>query len=131
MVDIRNGLVTNLGSITGCSKVAYRSGNVTPPALVVTGFGGNTERVAMGSWEIEVLIQGLAGKPLSTSAERRLDQWLLPRGTHDVWAAIESDKTLGGTVSSLHVVANDGTQIIILDNGSEVLGTTWHVAIEL
>ena len=131
MVDIRNGLVANLASISGCSKAAYRTGNVTPPALVVTGFGGNTERVAMGSWVLEVLIQGLAGKPTHESAERRLDDWLLPRGSKDVWAAIESDKTLGGKVNDLHVVSNDGTQLLTLDNGTEVLGTTWHVEIEL
>lgn len=131
MDDIRTGLVTNLASITGCQKAPYRSGNQTPPALVVAGFGANLERVAMGSWAFEILIQGLAGAPLKTSSERKLDRWLLPGGTEDVWAAIESDKTLGGKVSDLHVASNDGTQVLTLDNGTEVLGTTWHVAIEL
>jgi hypothetical protein len=131
MGDIRAGLVANLATITGCQKAAYRTGNATPPALVVAGFGGNIERIAMGSWSLELLIQGLAGKTLNSAAERKLDAWLLPGGDQDVWAAIESDKTLGGKVSDLHVSANDGTQILTLDNGTEVLGTTWHVEIEL
>lgn len=130
MQDIRTALVANLSTISGCQHKAYRW-NATPPALVVAGFGAKIERVAMGSWQFELIVQGLAGKPTEESAERRLDEWLLPRGTSDVWAAIESDKTLGGNVADCWVVSNDGTQLLTLDNGTEVLGTSWHVAIEL
>lgn len=127
--DIRNAIVNNLSAITGCQKVAYRSGNPTPPAIVVAGFGESMERVSFKAWTFELLVQGLAGKTLNTAAERRLDQWLLPGGATDVWAALESDKTLGGKVSNCIVTSNDGTQVITLDNGTEVLGTTWHLQI--
>lgn len=132
MQDIRAGIIANLGSITGCQKSPTRSGNNTPPAIVVTGFDQiEPTTYQRGGHSFTMLIQGLAGKPLAKAAEQRLDRWLLPGGDQDVWAALESDRTLGGTVDTSAVVLCDGTQVITLDNGTEVLGTTWHLQIEL
>lgn len=132
MDDIRKGIIANLEAITDCQKSAYRSGNNTPPALVVTGFDVmEPTSFSRGGHTFTMLVQGLAGKPLQSSAERRLDRWLLPGGDEDVWAALESDRTLGGKVDNSAVTECDGTQLITLDNGTEVLGTTWHLQIEI
>lgn len=130
--DIRNGIVTNLAAIPDCQKLAYRSENPTPPALVVTGFD-QIEAITFGrgGFTFAMLIQGLAGTPTRKSAEQRLDQWLSPIGAVNVWAALESDRTLGGKVADSHVELCDGTQLITLDNGTIMLGTTWHLQIEL
>jgi hypothetical protein len=132
MEDIRNGIVANLSTITGCQKNAYRSGNNTPPAIVVAGFDVmEPTSFSRGGHSFTMLVQGLAGKPLNKAAEVRLDKWLLPGGDEDVWAAIESDRTLNHTVDNCAVTSCDGSQLITLDNGTEVLGTTWHLQIEL
>lgn len=132
MEDIRNGIIANLVTIPDCQKSPFRSGNNTPPALVVTGFDVmEPTSFSRGGHTFTMLVQGLAGAPLKRASEARLDEWLLPGGAKDVWAALESDRTLGGTVDNSAVTECDGTQVITLDNGTEVLGTTWHLQIEI
>lgn len=130
IADIRAGLATNLRTISDSRQVSpYRKESPTPPALMVIGFG-EVARVAMGSWEMEFLIQGLAGAPTQESAQIRLDKWISPRGATSVWTALESDKTLNGKVNNVIVTLCDGAQFIETPSG-EVLGSTWHVQIEL
>ena len=134
--DIRAGLVTNLKQVTDSRQVsAYRKPAPTPPALMVVGFGEIT-RTTFGkkSFEIPFMVQGLAGAPTEESAQIRLDQWISPfgvGGSTNVWEAIEHDQTLGGKVSSLFVERCDGAQFIQVQPGVEMLGSTWHVTIEL
>jgi hypothetical protein len=130
MAQIRVGLATNLQTLGDSRQVsAYRKQAPTPPSLMVTGFGP-LAKTAFGSWQIEFMVQGLAGAPTQESAQIRLDEWISPLGATSVWNAIESDKTLGGIVNNAIVTACDGAQFIETPGG-EVLGSTWHVQIEL
>lgn len=127
--DIRSGLVTNLKTLTDSRQVAAYRRTTRPPVLMVTGFG-EVVRVAMGSWAMEFLVQGIAGAPTEESAQIRLDKWISPLGSTSVWKAIEVDKTLGGIVNNATVTRCDGAQFITTPAG-EMLGSTWHVQIEL
>lgn len=131
--DIREGLATNLQTVAESRQVsAYRMASPTPPSLIVVGFDEITPTTfGRTGFEIPMLIQGLAGKATEKGAQIRLDKWLSPLGTLDVWSAIESDQTLGGKVSAVTVLKCDGSQFIQLENGTEVLGSTWHVRIDL
>lgn len=135
MSAIRAGIIANLASITGCQKSATRTGNHTPPSLVVTGFDEMDPTTfhagGSGGSSFVMLVQGLAGMPTRKSAEVQLDKWLSPLGSQNVWNALQSDRTLSGTVSNSAVISCDGTQVITLDNGTEMLGSTWHLQIEL
>jgi hypothetical protein len=134
MEEIRDGIVANLTVITDCQKLPTRTENPTPPALVVAGFDEITPiAFGRGGASFTMLIQGLAGLSTRKGAEKKLDAWLSPFGDDDVnvWKALESDRTLGGTVSTSFVVKCDGTQKLLLDNGTEVLGTTWHLEIDI
>jgi len=132
MDAIRNGIVANLQGIPDCSKAAYRTGNISTPALVVAGFD-QIDATTMGrhGFTFTMLIQGLAGETTNRGAEVRLDAWLSPTGDVNVWSALESDRTLGGAVDTSAVTRCDGTQLLTLLNGTQVLGTTWHLQIEL
>ncbi len=138
MADIRAGLATNLKTVSGSRQVlTYPTDNQLPPALIVVGFDSVT-RIGFGkpgsnrgSYEIPFVIQGVAGKPTVKSAHIVLDKWLSPFAAENVWAAIEYDPTLGGKVSSLSVTSCDGYQEILLPGGVYMLGSTWHVTIEL
>ena len=136
--DIRQGLATNLRTLGQSRQVmAYPTDNQTPPSLIVVGFdrvtrtGFGNPGSSHGSYEIPFIIQGVAGKPTTRSAHVTLDKWLSPFASLNVWGAIESDRTLGGKVSSLSVTECDGYQEIMLPGGVTMLGSTWHVLIEL
>jgi hypothetical protein len=130
--QIRAGLVANIKAVIGnTAQVSpYKSQNPTPPTIQVMGFG-EMVKIGMGSWEIDdFLVQGLAGAPTQESAQMRLDTWLSPLGATNIWRAIESDKTLGGVVDDAFVTRCAGWQFFETPGG-EVLGTTWHIQIEL
>ena len=131
--DIRAGLATNLQTVAESVQVsAYRMASPTPPSLIVVGFDEITRTgFGMASFEIPFLVQGLAGAATEKGAQIRLDKWLSPLGSLSVWAAIESDKTLAGKVSNVIVTKCDGAQFIETGPGIELLGSTWHVQIEL
>lgn len=137
IADIREGLATNLRTISESRQVsAYPLDAPTPPSLIVMGFDKITRtgfgtRVGGGSFEMAFLVQGVAGKPTSKSAHIRLDKWLSPFGSLNVWHAIATDPTLGGKVSQAYVTECDGYQLLTVAPGVEMLGSTWHVTIEL
>jgi len=138
IADIRAGLATNLRTLgTSRQVLAYPTDNQLPPTLLVVGFdqisrtGFGNPGSGRGSYEIPFVVQGIAGKPTTRSAHVTLDKWLSPLASLNVWGAIESDRTLGGKVSSLAVTGCDGYQEILLPGGVTMLGSTWHVLIEL
>jgi hypothetical protein len=133
--DIRTGIANNIAAVVNNATVsAYRLAAPIAPAILVTGvesidqtsFGSTT-----GGYQIIIVVQALAGKPTEKGAQILLDKWLSPWGAVNVSAAIESDPTLGGKVSDVTVMTNDGTQIVALDSGTDVLASTWHVQVDL
>lgn len=133
IADIRNGLATNLKTVSVSRQVsAYPLTAPTPPSLIVMGFD-KLERSAFGkgSFSVPFLVQGLAGLATNESAHIVLDKWLSPLGAVNVWTAIESDKSLGGKVDDVAVIECDGYQLVTVAPGVEYLGSTWHIQIEL
>ncbi len=133
IADIRAGIVTNLETLSDSAQItAYPKPSPTPPALMVIGFDEIT-RMAFGthSFGIPFVVRGLAGLPIQEAAYIKLDKWLSPVGTINVWSAIESDKSLGGKVQDVVVLRCDGAQTIQVSTGVEMLGSTWHLMIEL
>ena len=87
-------------------------------------------RASSASYALPFQVQGLAGMATEEGAHIRLDKWLSPKGALSVWAAIESDPTLGGIVDNVIVTRCDGSQILQAASG-EMLGSTWHLNIQL
>jgi hypothetical protein len=136
MSDIRAGLAANLRTVqdgTGKPQVnEYRLDSPSPPMLQVTGFDEMTPTAFQaGGYSIGMIVQGFCATVTDKGGQGRLDEWLFPTGTRSVWRAIESDRTLGGKVAALAVTSCEGSQIFTLRNGTEVIGSTWHVQVEI
>lgn len=135
IADIRQGIANNISAhVSNATVSAYRLPAPVAPAILVTGVE-SIDRTSFGEgsagYQIIVVVQALAGKTTDKGAQILLDTWLSPWGATNVWSAIESDTTLGGKVSDVTIVSNDGTQIVSPDNITDFLASTWHVQVDL
>lgn len=105
--QVREGLATNLSSISGCQVSAYLLSNPTPPALEV--YPDPTEGIeyhrAMGNGlaTYTMAVRGIVAASTDIGGQKNLDEWLEPSGSSSVKAAIEADRTLGGAVKDAYV----------------------------
>lgn len=102
--DIRSGIATNLGTISGLRTAAFVPDEPKPPIAVVfpenisfdTAFGRGLDTY---SFTVQVIVSKVSDR----NAQSNLDAYCNPSGASSVKAAIESDKTLGGLVQDLRV----------------------------
>ena len=102
--QIRTGLATNLGTISGLRTAAFVPDEPKPPIAVV--FPENVlfdTAFARGLDTYTFTVQVIVSKVSDRNAQSNLDGYCNPDGPQSVKAAIESDRTLGGTVSDLRV----------------------------
>jgi hypothetical protein len=83
-----------------------------------------------GSYSMTFIVQAFVGTPSEVGAQIRLDDFLYPTGDSSIWAALESDRTLGGAASASAVIRNDGTQLLTVGN-VQMLGSSWFVQVEI
>lgn len=102
--SIRNGIATNLATISGLRTSAWIPDQINPPIAVVkpdtisfdTAFGRGLDTM-----EFSVLV--IVGRVDERSAQSRLDAYCETTGASSIKAAIESDRDLGGACSDLRV----------------------------
>lgn len=103
---IRTGLATRLGTISGLRSSSFVPDNPTPPIAVVV-----PERVdfdtAMGrgldTLTFNVVV--IAQRASERGAQNLLDGYCSSTGSASIKAAIEADKTLGGSASDCRVTS--------------------------
>lgn len=101
---IRAGIATNLGTIAGLRTSAWVPDQINPPIAVVkpesisydTAFGRGLDTL-----EFSVLC--IVGRVEERTAQATLDAYCATTGTASIKAAIESNPTLGSTISDLRV----------------------------
>ena len=133
LTEIRAGLATNLSSITGCIVSAYQLSSPVLPCLHIfpDSTDGLTYHQAMRNGQVTwvLAVQGIQAGSDSGSQER-LDAWLAPSGDQSVFAALESDTTLGGAAMDVTVTGNTGYQEYVLPStGNQVIACTWRVEV--
>lgn len=102
--DIRSGIATNLGTISGLRTAAFVPDEPKPPIAIVfpenitfdTAFGRGLDTFTF-------TVQVIVSKVSDRNAQSNLDAYCNPSGASSVKAAIESDKTLAGLVQDLRV----------------------------
>lgn len=124
--QIRTAFAAALGTIPGFNVLDY----IGPPAAVPT-LQFFPEKVAYGDGaspdEWTWIVQAFVGLGMPEGAQQTLDALLDPGAAGSVKAAMEADRTLGGTVDDLHVLSCDGAQQFEHEHGGLVLGSTWTV----
>lgn len=132
LADVREGLRANLSSIPGAQVSAYVLSNPTLPTIWVRPAAEVvTYHRAMGNgvenWTL--LVQAYVGVPSDIGAQKKLDEFLASAGASSVKAAIESDKTLGGSANDLAVQNCSGYLEYARPDGTTALGAEWTVLV--
>ena len=113
--DIRDGLATNLATISGLRTAAEVPDNPSPPIAIV-----QLQRVAYdgafkgGMTTYDMLVSVVVGRVAEREAGRRLDAYTSTSGASSIKEAIESDRTLNGLVFDLRVVEMNNIGAVLL-----------------
>lgn len=137
LADIREGIRANLaanlnvGAYTPPQISAYALANPTGPYVQVFGpeevsFHRSMSSTGHSDWTIKVQV----GVPLTSDrgAQELLDRMLESSGAASIKAAIEADKTLGGTVQDCVVTGASGYGQYVTAQG-DVLGCEFLVLV--
>lgn len=111
--NVRDGIKTRLQTISGLRVWDVIPDQVTPPGAVVGQLDftfdiDNARGVDLANVDVYVIVQRMDAR----SGQNKLDGYLAGSGSTSIKAAIEGDRTLGGTVNTLRVTrAEAGTYI--------------------
>lgn len=111
IADIRDGIVTNLATISGLRTSVDIPDNPSPPiAFVGLESVQYDQSFQRGLTEYNFTVTVLVGRVSERSAQRKLDEYI-SNGARSIKLAIESDKTLGGDAYDVRVseLRNIGT----------------------
>ena len=95
--DLRNGLATNLATISGLRTAATMPDNPNPPIAIVipsTISFDDTFQRGMQTYTFNVLV--VVGRADERTAQNKLDAYCASTGSSSIKLAVERDKTLGG-----------------------------------
>ena len=124
ITDLRAGLATRLGTISGLRTTTETPDTISPPIAIVNVQNVNFDRTFQrGLDEYNFLITVIVGRVGERSAQRLLDSYVSSTGASSVKLAVESDKTLGGKCDSLRVTD-------MRNYGSLVIGEVTYLAAE-
>ena len=112
IADLRNGLATNLSTISGLRTSIDIPDNPNPPmAVIALETVAYDEAFQRGLTIYRFTVTLLASRVSERRAQAKLDAYTSDDGASSVKSAIESDKTLGGSAFDVRVteMSNYGT----------------------
>lgn len=130
LTQIREALAASLTTLQGIQVSAYLLANPTPPSIHIYPAAVEydyTFRRGYDAWTLTV--QAFVGLTSDIGAQKKLDELLAPSGTQSLKATAEADRTLGGIVDSVRVVAATGYHSYSREGGGPVLGAEWQTEI--
>jgi hypothetical protein len=124
ITDLRAGLATRLGTISGLRTTTETPDTISPPIAIINVANVNYDRAFQrGLDEYNFVITVIVGRVGERSAQRLLDSYVSPVSPSSVKLAIELDRTLGGKCDSLRVTD-------MRNYGSLVIGEVTYLAAE-
>lgn len=115
--SIRQGLATNLATISGLRVSAEMPDSPNPPQAVIN-LDGIEYDLAMkqGLTQYNFTVTVIVGRAAEREMQRKLDTYLMTSGSQSVKLAIESDRTLSGVIYDLRVVNSSSIGSIIIND---------------
>lgn len=112
IAEIRDGIATNLSTISGLRTTTTIPDNPQPPVAVIQPSSISYDRAFQrGLDEYNFVVTVIVGRASERQAQRLLDLYCAGSGSSSVKTAIESNRTLTGVIQDLRVTAmrNYGT----------------------
>lgn len=115
ITQIRDGIATNLATISGLRTASEIPDNPSPPIAIV-----QLQRVAFdgafqgGMTTYDLIVSVVVGRVAEREAGRRLDAYTSTSGASSIKEAIESDRTLNGLVFDLRVIEMQNIGAVLL-----------------
>jgi hypothetical protein len=128
--EIRRGLAANLERILGVQVSPYMLANPTPPAAqIVPGEVEYDQAMSRGLDRLTLSVQVFVALGSDIGAQQQLDEFLDGSGAKSVKQAVESDRTLGGSVATARVTRSTAYRVVLRDGGGPVLMAEWEVEV--
>lgn len=129
--QIRTALKAALDRVyTDWQTTAYWLANPSPPSIDIMP-AGITYDLAMrrGMDDLEYIVRAVVPLTLDLGAQTKLDTLLDATGATSMKTTLEADRTLGGVVSDVHVIAASEYKVYAVVAGSDALGVEFTVQV--
>jgi hypothetical protein len=115
--NIRAGLATNIGTVSGLRTSKEIPDNPTPPIAVINLDSIDYHQAMKdGLTRYNFTVTVIVGRAAEREMQRKLDAYCQPSGSQSVKAAIESNRTLSGEVYDLVVVNASSIGSLIIND---------------
>ena len=97
IAELRTGIATNLGTITGLRTGSTIPDNVNPPFAIIAPSSVDYHKAfhnGLSTYNFTVTL--VVGRVSERTAQNNLDAYCSPTGSSSIRVAIESDRTLSG-----------------------------------
>ena len=104
--QIRDGIATNLSTISGLRVTETVPDNPQPPTAIIQPASIDYDRAMQrGLDQYNFVVTVIVGRASERNAQNLLDLYCSGTGTSSVKVAIESNRTLSGVIQDLRVVS--------------------------
>lgn len=115
ITDLRDGIATNLATISGLRTAAELPDNPSPPIAVVQLVSVNYDGAfQQGLTTYNFTVSVIVGRAAEREAQRRLDAYASSSGSSSIKLAIQSDKTLSGNAYDVRVAEMSNIGAVLL-----------------
>ena len=129
IAELRQGIATNLATISGLRVSEFIPDNPNPPIAIVQ-FDRAQYHLDMGNGmtEYSFVVQLIVGRVDERTAQRNLDAYCSSSGSSSVLLAVESNRTLNGNAFDC-VVTEMSSYGPVLVNDTTYLGAEFQIRV--
>jgi hypothetical protein len=121
ITQIRDGIATNLQTISGLRTSAEVPDSPNPPQAVVQMGNVSYDTAFQGGLTTySFIVSVIVARVTEGRAQERLDAYASTSGASSVKEAIESDRTLGGVVADVRVVEMTNVGAVLLGEATYI-----------